>query len=193
MSSYFCWLDVLNIRWPCIFGFVFAKQYQHVSMNWMPCVLSWAAWVEVDGGGGTMPALRLLLSPSWLLAQPCQIVLPSSLSASPPPQDNRRVDRLLGPARTLGTQGFWRQCGQWPETMAGPWELFPWPGPQTSLSFAQSQASLPSTSLLALSGSRALSQPCQHHLAVGEQAPQLSHPLCHLPFPRSCWIKGFLW
>lgn len=40
-----------------------------------------------------------------------------------------------------------------------------------------------------LSSSRALYQPCQHHLAVMKQASHLPHPLCHLPLPRLHLIK----
>ena len=53
----------------------------------------------------------------------------------------------------------------------------------------QSQASLPSTSWPP--SNRAFHQPCQHHLAVMEQASLLSHSLCHLPAPRLCLIKRY--
>lgn len=86
--------------------------------------------------------------------------------------------------RELGVgQGFRRQCGQQPGTMTAPSAV---PMPRTKMHPGPHCRAPPG-----LVATESSSCSAKHHLAVVEQAPLLSHPLCHLPFPRPCWIKTF--
>lgn len=102
---YFYWPELLNVRWPCVFGFTFTRQHQHGFINWM---LSQVLSSSLGRGRGGLEKAEALCQSS----RSCQAPLGSQLSlaescspASPPPQDTQ-ASRRLGRG-TWGLPGLW--------------------------------------------------------------------------------------
>lgn len=153
----------------------------------------------VGEGRGTVPVLKKLPSPSWLPAQPGWVLLQSCLPSSTGHSGQQKAgQRNLGPARALGTQGgsSTQAKGSEDSVASGqkPWLAF------ESYSHSQDhrgafQLPIPQPHYTAppahqlVAAKPSLYKPSQYHLAVLQQVPQLSHPLCQLLFSRPCLIK----
>lgn len=132
-----------------------------------------------------MPAPGKLPRPSWLPAEPGWVLLQSCLPSSTGHSGQQKVGhRVLETASVLGTQGRSSMKAKGSEdSVARGQEL--WLALKSCSHgqdhrralAAQSQASLPSTSWLPLGSSRALYQPCRHHLSDGTGAPACSSSL----------------